>query len=49
MAAHIAAGKLETLSRLNPAENVDGGAVLGELPADVLKELDEIERIAPGD
>jgi DNA-binding GntR family transcriptional regulator len=49
MAAHIAAGKVETLSRLNPAENVDGGAVLGELPADVLRELDEIERLAPAD
>ena len=44
MSDHIAAGKRETLSRLNPAPHAKEGTVLGELPADMLKELDEIEQ-----
>ena len=44
MLDHIAAGKNETLSRLQPAPHDGDGAVLGELPADMLKELDEIEQ-----
>ncbi len=44
MSDHIAAGKRETLSRLHPISHTPEGAVLGELPADMLKELDEIEQ-----
>jgi DNA-binding GntR family transcriptional regulator len=44
MSDHIAAGKRETLSRLHPTPHAQEGAVLGELPADMLRELDEIEQ-----
>jgi DNA-binding GntR family transcriptional regulator len=44
MSDHIVAGKLETLSRLHPVPHAQEGAVLGELPADMLRELDEIEQ-----
>lgn len=44
MLAHIAAGKQETLSRVNPVAHAREGAVLGELPADMLKELEDIEQ-----
>jgi DNA-binding GntR family transcriptional regulator len=45
MSDHIAAGKEETLSRLHPAGDADArSSVLGELPADMLKELDDIEQ-----
>jgi DNA-binding GntR family transcriptional regulator len=44
MSDHIAAGKRETLSRLHPVPHAQEGAVLAELPADMLRELDEIEQ-----
>src|SRR5215213_8750423 len=44
MLDHIAAGKHETLSRLHLTADMESGAVLGELPADMLKELDDIEQ-----
>jgi DNA-binding GntR family transcriptional regulator len=44
MSDHIVAGKNETLSRLQPMQDAGAGAVLGELPAEMLKELDDIEQ-----
>jgi hypothetical protein len=45
MSDHIAAGKRETLSRMHPVpEAEDAGTSLSELPADMLRELDEIEQ-----
>jgi hypothetical protein len=44
MSDHIVAGKNETLSRLQPAPDSGSSIVLGELPAEMLKELDEIEQ-----
>jgi DNA-binding GntR family transcriptional regulator len=45
MSDHIAAGKRETLTRLHPEARERSGAVLGELPADMLKELEDIEQL----
>jgi DNA-binding GntR family transcriptional regulator len=45
MLEHIAAGKNETLSRLSPEQTDGAGSVLGELPPEMLKELDEIEQL----
>lgn len=44
MAEHITASKKETLALLHPDPNAAESMVLRELPADVLKELDAIER-----
>jgi DNA-binding GntR family transcriptional regulator len=44
MLDHIAAGKVETLSRLHPARQAAEGDVLDELPADMLQELEDIEQ-----
>ena len=44
MSDHIAAGKRETLSRMHPVPESSDGVALSELPADMLRELDEIEQ-----
>jgi hypothetical protein len=44
MAEHILASKKETLALLHPDPHAGESMVLRELPADVLKELEAIER-----
>jgi DNA-binding GntR family transcriptional regulator len=44
MSEHIAAGREETLSRISPEADARAGTVLGELPPEMLRELDEIEQ-----